>query len=72
MPNPSSVKDLITDHTFYTNLKMRLLDEQDDLNSNNKIRQMNNSIRHLAAGSYGHSMVSWNPNVRGDTRSKKR
>lgn len=72
MPNPSSVKDLITDFTFCTNLKMRLQDEQDDLVSNSKIQQMTNSIRHLASGQYGHSCVSWNPNIRSDTRSKKR
>ena len=72
MPNPSSMKDLLADYTFCKNLQMRLQDEQEDLGSNNKIRQMSNSIRHLALGKYGNGFNSWNPNIRSDTASKKR
>ena len=48
MPNPSSMKELITDRNFRDNLQRRMHDEKMDLNSNSKIKQMTNGIRHIA------------------------
>ena len=53
LPNPSSLKDLLVDQDFYVNLRKRLDDEADDLHSNNRIKAMSYSIRHLASGTYG-------------------
>lgn len=33
---------------------------------------MANGVKHIASGKYGYGYGSWNPNVRGDTASKKR
>jgi len=74
LPNPSSLKDLLVDQDFYINLRKRLDDEAEDLHSNNRIKAMAYSIRHLASGTYGRGSNSWNPNreTRCDSAGRRR
>lgn len=74
LPNPSSLKDLLVDRSFYTNLKRRLEDEVEDLHSNTRAKQVAHSIRHLASGTYGNGSNSWNPNreMRQDSAGRRR
>jgi len=66
------MKDIVIDKTFFNKLKQRLEDEMEDLHSNSKIVRMSHGIKHIANGTYGLGTNAWNPQVRGDSASKKR
>ena len=71
IPNPSSIKDILQDTRFITNLQKRLRDENEDLKCANKFKRMSTQIKYVASGLYGNNIGSWNY-TRCDTAARER